>query len=855
MRAIKRIIYMILGVGILLFLYRPINVIAADLSFQNNIISNVGNNDARISAQIINSSKKNVTETGFYLGTSSGALSKCSNKDTGSWKYSKISVGFTMSQYWGTLSENTTYYYRFYAIADGTEYTSGEYSFKTSGGNAEKAGLSFYENNVTDVTENNGRINAKISNPDGRCVTETGFYIGTSPEISKNGINDPCSLTNQTITVGYTMSKYYGTLQPGTTYYYKFYAIGDGQEYCSETYSFTTVSVPQAAPEPIPEATPQPEPTPSPTPDRKPASQESQGSNEIAKRELSFYEYGSKDITENNGRISAKISNPDGRKVTETGFYIGTTEQLYKNVKHDDCELSDKTITVGYTMSAYYGVLEPGTTYYCRFYAIGDGEEFISDVYSFTTKAVQQSTDSTVEQGEDNNAKESKISFSVKKVESITHENARIKAEVKNPNKEKITETGFYYGSDKSNMIKSIESDKGNWETGITVSYDIGQYARVCLMSETKYYYQFYVIVNGKEVVSEINTFITAKENKEESKNNNSVIEEVPDLNVSSEDTEEIVQDTMIWEEDSSIGNKKTYTISLNANGGQVNPQSIEVANGECYGSLPIPVKEGYIFEGWYKNYFLWKEYVTEATIYKRGLGIIDTLNAKWREKSSFYIKFDANGGSVDETMRLVYEQDVLGSLPVPVREGYDFVGWYTESVGGTQVNANKVILGNEICYAQWKESKLYGHIYYEDTKEYLINQQVRYDCAIASMATVESWHKKTKDNIYKTIYKKVGGPSDSMDWKKAGYVRYNTSSMEKLYEELKKGPCIVGRDGHYSVVIGYIGNEDVLELSGFRVMEVGFGYDKDDIFGLDDWLAKAGNSQIKQIAVRNKGI
>lgn len=794
-KILKKVLNTLIGIGIVLCLWNPIVTLAADLSFQDNAISNIGNNDARISAKIMNSGKMNVTETGFYLGTSSGALTKCSNHDSGNWQYSKITVGFTMSQYWGSLNENTTYYYRFYAIADGNEYTSSEYSFKTTGGNVEKAELSFYENNVTGVTENDGRINAKISNPDGRAVTQTGFYIGTSPDVSKNGMNDSCNLTNSTITVGYTMSKYYGTLQPGTTYYYKFYAIGDGQEYCSETYSFTTMSPSQPAPAPVQPSAPTPEPVqpsaPTPTPERpqtpssetttegqqgtpasKPEGISTTEGNNSVKTALSFYDNNVTKVTEKDGRISAKISNPDGRRVTETGFYIGTSDQLYQNAKHDDCNLTNTSISVGFTMSQYYGTLQPGSTYYYMYYAVGDGEEFFSDVYSFTTNAeVKTDSQSTAAgKGDSSTEKKSNITFSVKKVEDITHENARIGAAVNNPKKENITETGFYYGTNKSSMIKSLDADKGNWKTSISVSYDIGEYARVCLMSDTTYYYQFYVIIDGQEVASEISSFTTLSR---ENGNNDSYMEEVYKPNDSDTYEEEINENNKEYMEEVSNSGKKTYTIKLNADGGQVNPQSIKVVNGESYGSLPIPVREGYVFEGWYKNYIFWKEYVTEATVYKRGLGIIDTLNAKWREKYIFYVKFDANGGSVGESMRPVYEQDILGNLPMPTREGYDFVGWFTESVGGKQVNGDRIILGNEVYYAQWKERPKESARFSQNDEKWtaknsafkkkypgsLIKEQGCYLCSLAMSLNNMGFRDTTPITLYERNLDDKGNP------------------------------------------------------------------------------------------------
>ena len=44
----------------------------------------------------------------------------------------------------------------------------------------------------------------------------------------------------------------------------------------------------------------------------------------------------------------------------------------------------------------------------------------------------------------------------------------------------------------------------------------------------------------------------------------------------------------------------KTYTLTYNANGGSVSPESILLKDGEKYGNLPTPSRSGYTFDGWY---------------------------------------------------------------------------------------------------------------------------------------------------------------------------------------------------------------------------------------------------------------
>lgn len=68
------------------------------------------------------------------------------------------------------------------------------------------------------------------------------------------------------------------------------------------------------------------------------------------------------------------------------------------------------------------------------------------------------------------------------------------------------------------------------------------------------------------------------------------------------------------------------YIVSLDANGGEVNPQTLEVEKGEKIGTLPTPTKTDCTFEGWYtakEN----GEAVTEETIVNENM----TIYAHWK--------------------------------------------------------------------------------------------------------------------------------------------------------------------------------------------------------------------------------
>lgn len=50
-------------------------------------------------------------------------------------------------------------------------------------------------------------------------------------------------------------------------------------------------------------------------------------------------------------------------------------------------------------------------------------------------------------------------------------------------------------------------------------------------------------------------------------------------------------------------------------------------------------------------------------------------------------------------------EGDKFGTLPIPVRGGYKFLGWYTSPTGGTQITSNTKVTSNMNLYPHWQRS------------------------------------------------------------------------------------------------------------------------------------------------------
>lgn len=66
-------------------------------------------------------------------------------------------------------------------------------------------------------------------------------------------------------------------------------------------------------------------------------------------------------------------------------------------------------------------------------------------------------------------------------------------------------------------------------------------------------------------------------------------------------------------------------------------------------------------------------------------------------------LTFNANGGTVSETSRIINCGQAIGTLPIPTRAYYTFTGWYTTASSGIKVTSSTVFYTATTIYAQWK--------------------------------------------------------------------------------------------------------------------------------------------------------
>ncbi len=146
---------------------------------------------------------------------------------------------------------------------------------------------------------------------------------------------------------------------------------------------------------------------------------------------------------------------------------------------------------------------------------------------------------------------------------------------------------------------------------------------------------------------------------------------------------------------------KTNFTVTFDANGGTVSPNTSTVANGAAVGALPTPAWAGNTFQGWFTAASGGTQ-VSESTTVDSDV----TFYAHWKSDSATVtVTFDANGGTVTPATKSVAVDSAVGDLPTPTREDHVFQGWFTAASGGTQVDASTVVSANATFYAQWLAS------------------------------------------------------------------------------------------------------------------------------------------------------
>lgn len=145
-----------------------------------------------------------------------------------------------------------------------------------------------------------------------------------------------------------------------------------------------------------------------------------------------------------------------------------------------------------------------------------------------------------------------------------------------------------------------------------------------------------------------------------------------------------------------------TFTVTLDAQGGQPAAQTKQVTYGQPVGELPEATRAGHTFGGWENhdpNFY--GAHLVPTTVYN--LLHDATYYAVWTA-NTYIVTYNANGGEVEPDTKEVVFNEAYGEHPTPTLEGHSHDGWFTAAIGGTQVIDTTTVTtpNNHTLYAHW---------------------------------------------------------------------------------------------------------------------------------------------------------
>jgi phosphodiesterase/alkaline phosphatase D-like protein len=202
--------------------------------------------------------------------------------------------------------------------------------------------------NATNVTTNSARLEGQLVSLGSASMVGVSFEWGTSPG------SYPNEHTAQTMTSGGTFSVDLAGLAPGTTYYYRAKAVGDGVSYGDEQ-SFTTSTTPPLV-----------------------------------------VTSAAGEVGTSSARLHGNLTSMGTASTLYVSYQWGTSPEFYSG------ETTPREMTAAEAFSLDLTGLNPGTTYYFRAKAVGDGaayglEESFSTLTLPPSVATGEATDLTID--------------------------------------------------------------------------------------------------------------------------------------------------------------------------------------------------------------------------------------------------------------------------------------------------------------------------------------------------------------------------------------------------------------------------------------------------------------------------
>ena len=141
-------------------------------------------------------------------------------------------------------------------------------------------------------------------------------------------------------------------------------------------------------------------------------------------------------------------------------------------------------------------------------------------------------------------------------------------------------------------------------------------------------------------------------------------------------------------------------------NGGTIDGKASVTTTGKpnttATAPTSTPVKTGHAFKGWYTS-------ASGGSLYNTvTITAAKTFYAQFTT-NSYSVTWDLGDGNTETTKQTYGEALVLPSEPT--RKNAEFLGWFTEAVGGTQVDTNTIYKtdGDSTYYAHWEIAEVFS--------------------------------------------------------------------------------------------------------------------------------------------------
>ena len=149
-----------------------------------------------------------------------------------------------------------------------------------------------------------------------------------------------------------------------------------------------------------------------------------------------------------------------------------------------------------------------------------------------------------------------------------------------------------------------------------------------------------------------------------------------------------------------------TITWDAGTNGGTIDGKTSITTTGKpnatATAPTSTPVKTGHAFKGWYTS-------ASGGSLYNTvTITAAKTFYAQFTA-NSYSVTWDLGDGTTEETKQTYGEALVLPTEPT--RKNAEFLGWFTEATGGTQVDANTIYKtdADSTYYAHWEITEVFS--------------------------------------------------------------------------------------------------------------------------------------------------